>query len=667
MAKIIAVASDVRQSPTAPVRSLAEADESPTVSNKEKRPEEWTKNGSPLRKQNEEGEVGARRCEVEIFVSQDKAKKEQNEAGNRCDIPTPCEQSFRNSPAAWSIRAAWEQSSITMEILKLDAPERLGPCSEHGESIDQMVDLTAHWRAQHGKGDGDEKSFSTMGSHVGTTQPGERAHEYAKCGKRFVKKGNLRAHRRPHRRQGPEEPNGCEGNTTATDLTAHRRPLRRQGSQESNRCERDLTGDLIRHKTSTTQAEPSPSLEVEESHQGALSAPRGGQRRKRTHTCSECGKKFSKKGNLTKHQRTHRDERPFKCGQCQKSFFVRSQLAQHERIHTGERPYKCAECGKCFTQKSNIIIHQRIHTGERPFKCADCGKSFIDKSQLITHRRTHTGERPFTCSECGKGFRQKITLITHQRIHTREEPYTCPQCSKSFSQKANLMRHQLIHTREGPYICTECGESYSAIGHLKRHQLIHAGDRPHVCTKCGKNFTRKSSLNRHQEIHANDRPYAVVAAENLTVVYEIMQFCRQKTALPTEHWRCTHCSAPPANVTPLLCRHNNHLNERRKAYGGVVRVDITFLTSAVGSARAIRLTRKQLPAPQPDCCGISAPNQAAIQAPGVGYCPQVRCSPLGALQPHGVLVPCSPPGTQQPARLRAQISLPEARSPGAGK
>ncbi|XP_073190843.1 uncharacterized protein [Lepidochelys kempii] len=500
------------------------ADESPTVSNKEKRPEEWTKNGSPLRKQNEEGEVGARRCEVEIFMSQDKAKKEQNEAGNRCDIPTPCEQSFHNSPAAWSIRAAWEQSSITMEILKLDAPERLGPCSEHGESIDQMGDLTAHWRAQHGKGDGDEKSFSTMGSHVGTTQPGERAHEYAKCGKRFVKKGNLTAHRRPHRRQGPEVPNGCEGNTTATgDLTAHRRPLRRQGSQEPNRCERDLTGELIRHKTSTAEAEPSPSLEVEESHQGALSAPRGGLRRKRTHTCSECGKKFSKKGNLTKHQRTHRDERPFKCGQCQKCFFVRSQLVQHERIHTGERPFKCAECGKCFTQKSNIIIHQRIHTGERPFKCADCGKSFIDKSQLITHRRTHTGERPFTCSECGKGFRQKITLITHQRIHTREEPYTCPQCSKSFSQKANLMRHQLIHTREGPYICTECGESYSAIGHLKRHQLIHAGERSHVCTKCGKNFTRKSSLNRHQEIHANDRPYVVVAAENLTVVYEIMQ------------------------------------------------------------------------------------------------------------------------------------------------
>uniref|UniRef100_A0A8C3PA92 C2H2-type domain-containing protein n=1 Tax=Chrysemys picta bellii TaxID=8478 RepID=A0A8C3PA92_CHRPI len=367
-----------------------------------------TKNGSPLRKQNEEGEVGACQGEVKIFMSQDKAKKEQNPAENR---------------SAWSARATWEQSSGTMEILKLDAPERLGPCTKYGESIDQMVDLTAHRRARHGKRDGDEKS---------TMQPGERANEYAKCGKRFVKKGNLTAHRRPHRRQGPEEASGREGNPTATgDLTAHQRPLRRQGPQEPKGCEGNLTGDLIRHKTSTTEAEPSPGLEVEESHQGALCAPRGGLRRKRTHVCSECGKKFSKKGNLTKHQRTHRDERPFRCSQCQKSFFVRSQLAQHERIHTGERPYKCAECGKRFTQKSNIIIHQRIHTGERPFKCADCGKSFIDKSQLITHRRTHTGERPFACSECGKGFRQKITLITHQRIHTREDGSGSPPPSQA--------------------------------------------------------------------------------------------------------------------------------------------------------------------------------------------------------------------------------------------
>uniref|UniRef100_A0A674IS99 C2H2-type domain-containing protein n=1 Tax=Terrapene triunguis TaxID=2587831 RepID=A0A674IS99_9SAUR len=301
-----------------------------------------TKNGSPLRKQNEEGEVGACRSEVEIFMNQDKAKKEQNPAGNRCDTPIPY------------------------------APERLGPCTEYGESIDQMVDLTAHRRARHGKRDGDEKS---------TTQPGERANEYAKCGKRFVKKGNLTAHRRPHRRQGPEEASGCEGNPTATgDLTAHQRPLRRQGPQEPN------------------------------GHQGALCAPRGGLRRKRTHMCSECGKKFSKKGNLTKHQRTHRDERPFKCSQCQKSFFVRSQLAQHERIHTGERPYKCAECGKRFTQKSNIIIHQRIHTGERPFKCADCGKSFIDKSQLITHQHglgpCHCFNLCFSC-----------TVINNQSVH----------------------------------------------------------------------------------------------------------------------------------------------------------------------------------------------------------------------------------------------------------
>ncbi|XP_056405438.1 oocyte zinc finger protein XlCOF6.1-like [Hyla sarda] len=224
-------------------------------------------------------------------------------------------------------------------------------------------------------------------------------------------------------------------------------------------------------------------------------------RKEKLFSCSECGKCFTLKSDLVRHQIIHTGKKPFPCTECGKYFTLKSTLIEHQRTHTGEKPFSCLKCGKCFTQNSALFKHQKTHTGEKPYSCPECGKCFTWKSDVVRHQVIHTGEKPFLCPECGKSFIQKSDLVNHQRTHTGEKPFPCSECGKCFNQKSKLVEHQKIHKGEKLFSCPECDKCFTLRSYLVGHQRIHTGDKPFSCSICGKSFNQKSTLTAHQRTH----------------------------------------------------------------------------------------------------------------------------------------------------------------------
>ncbi|KAM3912746.1 uncharacterized protein RB166_018190 isoform 1-T2 [Leptodactylus fuscus] len=222
--------------------------------------------------------------------------------------------------------------------------------------------------------------------------------------------------------------------------------------------------------------------------------------------CSDCGRCFTKKFQLLRHQRSHTEAKTFTCLDCGKCFTQKSHLVNHQRLHTGENIFPCLDCGKRFTLRSQFENHRRIHTGEKPFLCLECGKCFSQKSVLRNHQRSHTGEKPFSCAECGKSFTRKSSLFEHQVIHRGDRPFPCPVCGKSFKHKSTLMNHQRSHTGKKPHICSECGKGFTRKSGLSEHRAVHTGKMPFTCPECGKQFTKRSRYVSHQQSHTGHSP-----------------------------------------------------------------------------------------------------------------------------------------------------------------
>ncbi|KAH7716736.1 zinc finger protein [Aphelenchoides avenae] len=167
--------------------------------------------------------------------------------------------------------------------------------------------------------------------------------------------------------------------------------------------------------------------------------------------------------------------RPHACDSCGKSFTLKCNLKRHQAVHTGARPFECRRCGKAYTRRHYLKEHEKVHLArERSFKCTvgDYDSAFFKKMHLELHMRLKHIAKSFPCGHCGCLFAVQAHLVRHESVHDRRlHRFECDACTATFAQSYELALHKrTVHESTGPtVVCATCERAFARDSDLKAH------------------------------------------------------------------------------------------------------------------------------------------------------------------------------------------------------
>ncbi|EDW70514.2 uncharacterized protein [Drosophila virilis] len=113
---------------------------------------------------------------------------------------------------------------------------------------------------------------------------------------------------------------------------------------------------------------------------------------------------------------------------CNKVYSALRSLNYHVRrqhfkdVESDSSKYMCEKCGKSYSRKALLTRHQWVHKskGEYTFACKCCEQRFYTDQNLKDHfLRRHSQKPLWRCKRCGRIFGSRVALAAHTKSHTK--------------------------------------------------------------------------------------------------------------------------------------------------------------------------------------------------------------------------------------------------------
>lgn len=104
------------------------------------------------------------------------------------------------------------------------------------------------------------------------------------------------------------------------------------------------------------------------------------------YSCLKCFKKFGQQRQLMHHLATIHNKNHKKNKKPNEKKEVEKQSTNNKKNDA----FICEKCGKSFSQKGNLKRHEKSHARIKEYRCEICKKDFSQKQSLITHQQSKT-------------------------------------------------------------------------------------------------------------------------------------------------------------------------------------------------------------------------------------------------------------------------------------